>query len=81
MNLYHTYKNRLSQGQSTITDTDRFKKLFDEVGIKYEENGDTLYVDKFNCDGAEEFGVTFWDGEDYPEGKFHEFFVVPKKED
>ena len=61
-----------------MTDKDKFKKIFDEVGIKYEENGNTLFIDKFACDGAEEFGVTFWDGEDYPEGKFHEFFIVPE---
>ena len=61
-----------------MTDKEKFKKLFDAVGIKYKENGDTLYIDYFACDGATEFGVTFWDGEDYPEGKFHEFFVVPE---
>ena len=60
-----------------MTDQEKFKKLFDELGIKYEENGNVLYIDTFNCDGAREFGISFWDGEYYPEGSYHEFWVVP----
>lgn len=61
-----------------MTDQEKFKKLFDELGIKYEENGNTLFIDTFNCDGAREFGISFWDGEYYPEGSYHEFWVVPE---
>lgn len=61
-----------------MTDQEKFQKLFDEIGIKYEINGNTLYL--YNeCDGAEEFGISFWDGEDYPKGKFHEFWAVPEE--
>ena len=60
-----------------MTDMEKFMKLFVEIGIKYEVNGDTLYLDKFDCDGSQEFGISFWDGEDYPKGKFHEFWVFP----
>lgn len=71
--------NEYSKGGITkMTDREKFKKLFDEVGIKYTESGDTLYIDKFACDGAEDFGISFWDGEDYPKGSFHEFWVVPE---
>ncbi|MBO4543969.1 MAG: hypothetical protein J5725_12415 [Bacteroidales bacterium] len=62
-----------------MTDQEKFKKFFDEFGIAYVENGNTLYVSNFECDGAEEFGVSFWDGEDYPKGSYHEFWVVPEK--
>ena len=60
------------------TDKERFIQLLNEIGIKYELGSDTIYIDKFACDGAEEFGISFWDGEDYPEGSFHEFWVVPE---
>jgi hypothetical protein len=62
-----------------MTDQEKVEKLFNELGIKYEKNGNTLYVDTFYCDGAAEFGVSFWDGEDYPQGEFHEFWVVPER--
>ena len=61
-----------------MTDMEKFMKLFDEIGIKYEVNGDTLYLDAFDCDGSQEFGISFWDGEDFPKGEFHEFWVVPE---
>ena len=38
-----------------------------------------VYIqNSFFCDGAEEFGISFWDGMDYPKGTFHEFWVVPE---
>ena len=64
-----------------MTDMEKFMKLFDEIGIKYEEDGNRLFIDPFNCDGAEEFGISFWDGEYYPKGSFHEFWVVLNKVD
>lgn len=60
-----------------MTDQEKVIKLLDELNIKYEVNGNTVYIDGFECDGAEEFGISFWDGEDYPEGSYHEFWVVP----
>ena len=60
-----------------MTDQEKVIKLLDELNIKYEVNGNTIYIDSFECDGADEFGISFWDGEDYPEGSYHEFWVVP----
>ena len=60
-----------------MTDQEKVIKLFDELNIKCEVNGNTIYIDNFECDGAEEFGISFWDGEYYPEGSYHEFWVVP----
>lgn len=62
-----------------MSDQEKFIQLLNEIGIKYELGVDTIYIDKFACDGAEEFGISFWDGEDYPKGSFHEFWVVPEK--
>lgn len=62
-----------------MTDKEKFIKLFDEIGIKYEVDGNTIYIDNFECDGSEEFGISFWDGEDFPEGSYHEFWVVPEQ--
>ena len=62
-----------------IADQEKVIKLLGELGIKYEVNGNTIYIDSFECDGAEEFGISFWDGEYYPKGSYHEFWVVPCK--
>ena len=59
-----------------MTDQEKVKKLLDELGIKYREVGNRLFIDNFACDGATEFGVDFWNGEDYPKGSFKEFWVV-----
>lgn len=63
-----------------MTDQEKVIKLLDELNIKYEVNGNTIYIDSFECDGAEEFGISFWDGEYYPEGSYHEFWVVPARQ-
>lgn len=59
-----------------MTDMEKVKKLLDELGIKYEVNEHTIYIDPFYCDGVQEWGVSFWDGDDLPDGKFHEFWAV-----
>lgn len=61
-----------------MSDKEKFKKILDELGIKYEETCDNLYIDAFHCDGAQSFGISFWDGEDYPEGSYKEFWVEPE---
>ena len=61
-----------------MTDQDKVIKLLKELGVKFEVEGNTIFVDTFYCDGAREFGISFWDGEDYPKGEFHEFWVVPE---
>lgn len=63
-----------------MTDQDKVIKLLDELDIKYDINGNTIYIDSFECDGAEEFGISFWDGDDYPKGSYHEFWVVPYRQ-
>jgi hypothetical protein len=62
-----------------MTDKEKFIKLLTELGVEFEVNGDTIYISSWHCDGAEEFGISFWDGEDYPEGSFKEFWVVPEE--
>ena len=61
-----------------MTDKEKFIRLLTELGVKFEVDGNTIYISNWYCDGAEEFGISFWDGEDYPEGSFHEFWVVPE---
>lgn len=60
-----------------MTDQEKVIKLLNELGIKHEVDGNTIFIDSFECDGAEEFGISFWDGEYYPKGSYHEFWVVP----
>lgn len=59
------------------TDQEKFKDLFNDVGITYEEDGNNLIIDSFEVDGACEMIVKFWDGDDYPEGEYHEFTSIP----
>ena len=61
-----------------MTDQEKFVKLLKEIGVEFEEDGNTIYINRFFCDGADEFGISFWDGMDYPKGTFHEFWVVPE---
>lgn len=61
-----------------MTDQEKFVKLLKEIGVEFEEDGNTIYINHFYCDGADEFGISFWDGRDYPKGKFHEFWTVPE---
>lgn len=77
--LYVLIKNTIEKERKNLTDQEKTIQLLKELGIKYEINGDTLYLDNTECDGAQEFGISFWDGEDYPKGKFHEFWVVPEE--
>jgi len=62
-----------------MTDKEKFIQLLTELGVEFEVTGGTIYISKGYCDGAEEFGISFWDGEDYPAGSFHEFWVVPER--
>lgn len=60
-----------------MTDKEKFKKLFTEVGIEFAENGNLLEVDKFYVDGSSDdvdFVVSFYDDEDLKD-KFQEFRV------
>ena len=61
-----------------MTDMEKFIKLLDEVGIEYTVEDNTIRIE--DCDGAEDFGISFWDGGGcFPKGKFHEFWVVPER--
>lgn len=55
-----------------MTDKEKFKKLFNEVGIEYIENGNLLEVDTLYTKGIEDFTVNF-----YEDGSFKNFGVYP----
>lgn len=60
-----------------MTDKEKFKKLFNEIGIEFTENGNLLEVDKFFVDGSSDdidFVVSFYDDEDFKD-QFQEFRV------
>lgn len=63
---------------SSITDRDKVISLLNDLKIPYEVNDGTIYIDPFYVDGADEAVIKFWDGEDFPDGQFHEFSVVPE---
>lgn len=62
-----------------MTDQEKVIKLLKELGVEFKVEGNTIFIDPFYCDGAGEFGISFWDGEDFPKGEFHEFWVVPEE--
>lgn len=51
-----------------MTDFEKFKKFFDDIGIKYEVNGDCLYLENFAVRGGQLIVVDF-----YEDGKFQCF--------
>lgn len=53
-----------------MNDRDKFKKLFDEIGIEYTENGDLLEVDSWHTSGIKDFVIDF-----YEDGKFKTFGI------
>lgn len=60
-----------------MTDKEKFKKLFTEVGIEFTENANLLEVDKFFVDGSSDnidFVISFYDDEDFKD-QFQEFRV------
>ena len=60
-----------------MTDKEKFKKLFTEVGIEFTENDNLLEVDKFYVDGSSDdvdFVISFYDDEDLKD-QFQEFRV------
>ena len=59
-----------------MTDKEKVIKLLSELKIEYRIDNNVIYIDPFYCDGAEDFGISFWDGEDYPKDSFHEFWCV-----
>lgn len=55
-----------------MIDFEKFKKFFDDIGIKYEVNGDCLYLDNFAVRGGQLIVVDF-----YEDGKFQCFSSYP----
>lgn len=53
-----------------MTDKEKFKQLFKEIGISYAENGDLLEVDVLHTSGVEDFVVDF-----YEDGMFKSFGI------
>ena len=76
--LNYGKQNTILIGDMGITDKEKFIRLFTELGIDFKVYGNTIYIDRFYCDCAITFGVSFCDGEYCPEGEFHEFFCVPE---
>lgn len=56
-----------------MNDRDKFKKLLDEIGIGYTQNGDLLEVDPLHTSGMEDFVIDF-----YEDGKFRAFGVYTR---
>ena len=57
-----------------MTDLQKFQNLFSEIGIKYEMNGDVLYVDSYEVDG---FEIELLVIKFYDDGSFQEFSAYP----
>ena len=55
-----------------MTDFEKFKKFFDNIGIEYEVNGDCLYLENFAVRGGQLIVVDFYD-----DGKFQCFSPYP----
>lgn len=51
-----------------MTDKEKFKQLFGEIGIEYEENGDLLEIAVLYTNGVEDCAVDF-----YEDGSFKNF--------
>lgn len=56
----------------TTSDIDKFKNFFDEIGIKYKDNGNCLYLDEFATRGGQLMVVDF-----YEDNKFQCFSLYP----
>lgn len=61
---------------TAMSDFEKFKKFFDDMGIKYEVNGDCLYLDGFETRGSQLIVVDF-----YEDGKFQCFSPYPDSDD
>lgn len=60
-----------------MTDKERFKNLFNELGIEFTENENLLEVNRFYVDGSNDdidFVISFYDNEDFKD-QFQEFRV------
>ena len=57
-----------------MTNLQKFQNLFSEIGIKYEMNGDVLYVDSYEVDG---FEIELLVIKFYDDGSFQEFSAYP----
>lgn len=57
-----------AEGGVFMTDKEKFKQLFGEIGIEYEENGDLLEIAVLYTNGVEDCAVDF-----YEDGSFKNF--------
>lgn len=71
--FYGEVLHEIKETTYTLSDFDKFKKFFDDMGIKYEVKGDCLYMDAFATRGAQLIVVDF-----YEDGKFQCFSPYPK---
>lgn len=60
-----------------MNDKEKFKKLLNELGIEFTENGNLLEIDKFYVDGSNDdidLVISFYDDENFKD-QFQEFRV------
>lgn len=55
-----------------MTDREKIKQLFDEIGIEYTENGDLLEIDTLYTNGVEDCVVDFHDDGSFKAFGFYE---------
>lgn len=58
-----------------MTDKERFKTLFDKIGIEYEEDSDLLIIDKFYIDGNSddtELILSFYEDDSFQEFRIYD---------
>lgn len=61
-----------------MSDKNKFKKLFDEIGIEYIEENNLLIIDKFFIDGSHddtELIISFYDETTNFKNEFQEFRI------
>lgn len=63
---------KMKEPTTKFSDFDKFKKFFDDMGIKYKVNGDCIYLDAFATRGGLLVVVDFYD-----DGKFQCFSPYP----
>ena len=54
-----------------MNDSEKFKQLFDEIGIEYTENGDLLEIDVLYTKGMNDCVVDFYDDGSFKGFRFY----------
>lgn len=56
--------NQIIKRMQNVTDREKFKALFDSVGIEYTEDGPYIVIDQFHADGVDDCCLKFYDDGD-----------------